>query len=94
MERPEGLTLDDPDVKVAIERARPFMSDDDIVPAPQGFETVGHLYRAIDIGFAWLTSRLGAKMLFIGPSAAQTGPELMKWEGLVAVTAPFGGDRE
>ena len=86
LERPEGLSLDDPDVQVAVERARPFMSDDDIVPAPQGFETVGHLYRAIDIGFAWLTSQLGTKMLFIGPSAAQTGPELMKWEGLVAVT--------
>jgi len=86
LERPEGLSLDDPDAKIAIERARPFMSDDDIVPAPQSFETVGHLYRAIDIGFAWLTSRLGANVLFIGPSVAQTGPELMKWEGLVAVT--------
>jgi ferritin-like protein len=86
LERPEGLALDDADAQVAIERARPLMSDDDIVPAPQGYGTVGHLYRAIDVGFAWLTSTLGAERLFIGPAPAQTGPELMKWDGLVAVT--------
>jgi hypothetical protein len=86
LERPEGLALDDPEAQVAIERARPLMRDDDIVPAPQSYETVGHLYRAIDIGFAWLTSTLGPERLFIGPAPAQTGPELMKWDGLVAVT--------
>src|SRR2546430_3092233 len=48
LERPEGVALDDPDAVVAIARARPFMADDDIVPAPQSFSTVGHLYRAID----------------------------------------------
>ena len=86
LERPEGLALDDADAQIAIERARPLMSDDDIVPAPQGYGTVGHLYRAIDIGFAWLVSTLGAERLFIGPAPAPTGPELMKWDGLVAVT--------
>jgi len=60
LERPEGVALEDAEAQVAIERARPLMSDDDIVPAPQDFGTVGHLYRAIDIGFAWLTSTLGA----------------------------------
>jgi len=86
LERPEGLALDDPDAQVAVERARPLMNDDDIVPAPQGYETVGHLYRAIDVGFAWLTSTLRAERLFIGPAQAQTGSEVMKWDGLVAVT--------
>ena len=86
LERPEGLALDDPETQVAIERARPLMTDDDIVPAPQEYGTVGHLYRAIDIGLAWLTSTLGPERLFIGPAPAQTGPELMKWDGLVAVT--------
>ena len=85
LERPEGVALDDPDAQVAVERARPFMADDDIVPAPQGFSTVGHLYRAIDIGFAWLTATLGADKLFIGPPPAQTSPEVMHWDGLVAV---------
>src|SRR5258708_4292787 len=86
LERPEGIVLDDPEAAVAIERARPLMTDEDIVPAPQEFATVGHLYRAIDVGFAWLTATLGTERLFIGPKPAQTGPEVMRWEGLVAVT--------
>ena len=86
LERPEGVALDDPDAAIAVGRARPLMADDDIVPAPQGFATVGHLYRAIDVGFAWLTATLGADRLFIGPAPAQTSPEVMRWEGLVAVT--------
>lgn len=86
LERPEGVALDDAAAQAAVERARPLMADDDIVPAPQEFATVGHLYRAIDIGFAWLTGALGAERLFIGPRAAQTGPESRRWDGLVAVT--------
>lgn len=86
LERPEGIALDDPDAQTAIGRARPLMADDDIVPAPQDFSTVGHLYRAVDIGFAWLTGTLGAEKLFIGPAPAQTSPDVMHWDGLVAVT--------
>jgi len=86
LERPEGVALDDPDAQTAVDRARPLMADDDIVPAPQSFATVGHLYRAIDVGFAWLTGTLGAEKLFIGPAPAQTSPEVMHWDGLVAVT--------
>jgi len=86
LERPEGVALDDPEAQTAIGRARPLMADDDIVPAPQAFSTVGHLYRAIDIGFAWLTGTLGAEKLFIGPAPAQTTPDVMHWDGLVAVT--------
>jgi len=86
LERPEGVALEDPDAQVAVDRARPLMADDDIVPAPQGFATVGHLYRAIDVGFAWLTGTLGAEKLFIGPAPAQTSPDVMHWDGLVAVT--------
>ncbi|GAC1701855.1 MAG: ferritin-like protein [Candidatus Limnocylindrales bacterium] len=86
LERPEGVALDDSEAWAAVERARPLMADDDIVPAPQEFATVGHLYRAIDVGFAWLTSTLGAEKLFIGPARAQTSPEVMRWDGLVGVT--------
>jgi hypothetical protein len=86
LERPEGVALDDNEAAIAIERARPLMADDDIVPAPQHFETVGHLYRAIDVGFAWLTGTLGTEKLFIGPKPAQTSPDVMRWPGLVAVT--------
>ena len=86
LERPEGVAILDADAQVAVARARPLMADEDIVPAPQEFATVGHLYRAIDIGFAWLTGTLGAEKLFIGPSMAQTSPDVMHWDGLVAVT--------
>jgi len=86
LERPEGVALEDAEAQVAVERARPLMADDDIVPAPQSFQTVGHLYRAIDIGFGWLTGTLGAAKLFIGPTMAQTSPDAMHWDGLVAVT--------
>jgi hypothetical protein len=86
LERPEGVSLDDPAAVTAMERARPLMADDDIVPAPQEFATVGHLYRAIDVGFSWLTGTLGADRLFIGPAPAQTSPDVMHWDGLVAVT--------
>jgi hypothetical protein len=80
------VSLDDPAAVTAMERARPLMADDDIVPAPQEFATVGHLYRAIDVGFSWLTGTLGADRLFIGPAPAQTSPDVMHWDGLVAVT--------
>ena len=86
LERPEGVALDDPDAQTAVDRSRPLMADDDIVPAPEGFATVGHLYRAIDVGFSWLTSTLGEERLFIGPAPAQTSPDVMHWDGLVAVT--------
>src|SRR5204863_716537 len=82
LERPEGVALDDTDAQVAVGRARPLMADDDIVPAPQGFATVGHLYRAIDIGFSWLTATPGPESLFIGPPAAQTSPEVTRRDGL------------
>jgi hypothetical protein len=86
LERPEGVALDDPDAQTAVDRALPLMADDDIVPAPQGFATVGHLYRAIDVGFSWLSSTLGEERLFIGPAPAQTSPDVMHWDGLIAVT--------
>ncbi len=86
LERPEGLALDDPQAARAVDRAMPLMADDDLVPAPQGFATVGHLYRAIDIGFAWLTATLGAERLFIGPPRAQARPESFRWPELVPVT--------
>lgn len=85
LERPEGVALDDAEVHAAVARG-PLMADDDVAPAPQEFATVGHLYRAIDVGFAWLTGTLGPEKLFIGPARAQTNPEGMHWDGLVAVT--------
>jgi hypothetical protein len=86
LERPEGIALDDPEAAAAVAHAEPFMDEGEIVPRRQSFGTVGHLYRAIDVGFAWLTSKLGAAGLFIGPPAAQATQEAFGWPELVAVT--------
>ncbi len=85
LERPEGMALEDPEAVAAVARAEPVMDEDDIVPRAQSFATVGHLYRAIDIGFAWLVGKLGADRLFIGPPEAQATPEAFRWAELVPV---------
>lgn len=86
LERPEGMALEDPEAAAAIARAEPIMGEDEIVPRPQPFATVGHLYRAIDIGYAWLVAKLGADKLFVGPPNAQATPEAFGWPELVPVT--------
>ena len=85
LERPEGIALDDPEAAAAVAHAEPYMDEAEIVPRRQSFGTIGHLYRAIDVGFAWLTSKLGAEKLFIGPPAAQATPEAFGWPELVPV---------
>ena len=89
LERPEGMPVEDAAGFAATAHASPFVaewSDEAIVPHPQEYATVGHLYRAIDVGLAWLTARLGERRLFIGPRAAQATPESFGWPELVAVT--------
>jgi len=86
LERPEGMALEDPEAAAAVARAAAVVDDSDIVPRAQSFDTVGHLYRAIDVGFAWLTSKLGAQSLFVGPPSAQAVPESFGWKELGPVT--------
>src|SRR5919199_1538058 len=88
LERPEGMPLGDAEGFAATTEARPLRVHHDeqaIATFSQEFATVGHLYRAIDIGFAWLTSRLGESRLFIGPASAQATPESFGWPRLTAV---------
>ncbi len=85
LERPEGMALDDPETAAAAAHAEPYMDEGEIVPRAETFATVGHLYRAIDVGFAWLTSKLGVEGLFIGPPAAQATPASFGWPELVPV---------
>src|SRR5262245_41986056 len=86
LERPEGWALDDADGLAAVGRAEPLMSEGDIVPRPQDFATVGHLYRSIEAGFAHLTEKYGEDWLFVGPPRAQATPEHFGWPDLVTVT--------
>lgn len=46
----------------AVGLARPLVADNNIVVAPQEFVTVSQPDRAIDIGFAWLTAKLGERV--------------------------------
>jgi hypothetical protein len=93
LERPEGMPLEDAEVFSAIAEARPNLrpsaerdlDEEAIVPHGQDFATVGHLYRAIDVGFAWLASKLGPDRLFVGPRSAQAAPETFRWPRLVTV---------
>src|SRR6266700_3479442 len=74
LERPEGMPLQDAEGYAAVAshaRSAHVTDDEAIVPHAEDFATVGHLYRAIDIGFAWLTSRGGEQCLFVGPASVQ-----------------------
>ncbi|MBM2809334.1 MAG: hypothetical protein HW416_93 [Chloroflexi bacterium] len=85
LERPEGMPLADAEGLATETRRRPLLGDEDIVPRAQDYATVGHLYRAIDIGFGWLTAMLGADRLFVGPASGQATQKYFGWPQLVQV---------
>jgi hypothetical protein len=88
LERPEGMALkgargiDAPPVHDAV----PLIARGDIVPQPQDFATVGHLYRSIEAGLAHLADKFGERNLFVGPPRAQATSADFQWPELVAVT--------
>jgi hypothetical protein len=86
LERPEGINLMDAEGFEAREEAEPVMNEDDIVPRPQDFSTVGHLYRSIENGFRRLVERHGEEWVFIGDLRSQARPEIFHWPDLVPVT--------
>ena len=87
LERPEGMDLRGArGIDVPMHEAVPLMSERDIVPQPQDFATVGHLYRSIEQGLAHLCEKFGERGLFVGPPRAQAISENFQWPELVAVT--------
>lgn len=88
LERPEGLDMADQDELAAIEKAAPLpvADEDDIGPRLQDFETIGGLYRAIEVGFDRLAERLGEQRLFLGPPGAQATSGRFWLSGFVPVT--------
>jgi hypothetical protein len=88
LERPEGLDMADQDALAAVEKATPLppAAEDEIGPRLQDFETIGGLYRAIELGLERLAERLGEERLFLGPRAAQAEPGSFWFPDLVAVT--------
>jgi CDGSH-type Zn-finger protein/truncated hemoglobin YjbI len=86
LERPEGMALHDADGLAAGRRAEAQVEPGDIVPRPQDFATVGHLYRSIEAGLAHLAEKFGEEVLFVGDPKAQATPEHFPWPELVTVT--------
>jgi len=93
LERPEGMDLNDADGMAAFGRALPAMSAGDIVPRPQDFRTVGHLYRSIEAGIAHLVDKHGEQWLFVGPPRAQATTQYFRWPELIAVTDAASAQR-
>jgi len=86
LERPEGMDLEDAHGLASVERAVPVMQAGEIVPRPQDFATVGHLYRSIEHGFDRLAEKYGERWLFVGPPRAQAVEKYFRWPELIAVT--------
>ena len=97
LERPEGMALKGAaGIDAPLHEAVPLMAERDIVPQPQDFATVGHLYRSIEQGLAHLAEKFGERNLFVGPPRAQAIPANFQWPELVAVTdlaTAAAGDR-
>ena len=72
LERPEGMDLHDGDGLAAFGRAAPHMMASDIVPRGQDFETVGHMYRSIEAGFAHLCREVRREVA-VRRAAARSG---------------------
>jgi hypothetical protein len=87
LERPEGMDIDDADGLDAVDCAVPVMSEEEIAPHLQEFQTVGHLYRSIEAGFRHLTQKFGEAKLFVGPGESQVRGELFGWKELTPITS-------
>ncbi len=85
LERPEGMELEDAEGFDHAGPPLPPLPASDLVPAPQEFATVSHLYRSIDAGLAHLAAKHGERRLFIGPPRAQAAPATFQWPDLVPV---------
>jgi hypothetical protein len=87
LERPEGMELEGAEgIDAPVHEAVPLMAEGDIVPQPQDFATVGHLYRSIEHGIDHLAEKFGERNLFVGPPRAQATSDYFHWPELVAVT--------
>ena len=66
--------------------AVPLMSERDIVPQPQDFATVGHLYRSIEEGFGTSPRRRARRTCSSGRRGPRRSRSIFGWPELVAVT--------
>jgi hypothetical protein len=87
LERPEGMELEGAQgIDAPVHEAVPLLAKGDIVPQPQDFATIGHLYRSIEHGLDHLAEKYGERNLFVGPARAQATSDYFHWRELVPVT--------
>jgi hypothetical protein len=87
LERPEGMELEGAEgIDAPVHEAVPLLAEGDVVPQPQDFATIGHLYRSIEHGIDHLAEKFGERNLFAGPPRAQATSDYFHWPELVAVT--------
>ena len=86
LERPQGE--DQPDGE-GFEHAQDYAREEayhGLMPSVQDYTTVGHLYKALRLNLLACSRRLGESELFVGPAAAQVGPEQMDLQGIQVIT--------
>jgi hypothetical protein len=84
LERPEGMELEGAEgIDAPVHEAVPLLAEGDIVPQPQDFATIGHLYRSIECGIDHLAEKFGEQNLFVGPPRAQATSDYFHWPELV-----------
>ena len=93
LERPEGVERADADGFEPAGPPPPPMRPGEIVPRGQDFATQGHLYRAVERGFARLADKLGEDRLFIGPAFHQADETTFGWPDLGPITDLEGANR-
>jgi hypothetical protein len=87
LERPEGMELEGAQgIDAPVHEAVPLLAEGDIVPQPQDFATIGHLYRSIEHGIDHLAEKFGERNLFVGPARAQATSDYFHWPELLPVT--------
>jgi hypothetical protein len=86
IERPEGMTEEDPDLFGGLQPVSMPRVINEVGPDVLTFETIGELYRTIESGLRALARRLDEANLFIGPPAAQATERYFSFPELVAVS--------
>lgn len=85
LERPEGMAMEQApgfEAALAYERGAPRAT---LTPTAEEFDTVGHLYRGIEDGFAALSAAMGESALFAGDPGMQLEREQLALEGMFGV---------
>src|SRR4051794_40543104 len=93
LERPEGMSGADAEGFRPAGLPLPPMTPEEVVPRGQEFATVGHLYRSIEQGLAYLADKLGEDRLFIGPAFQQADESAFRWPDLRPITSLASADQ-